>query len=432
MNATLPSGFKPARRPAPVAAANAAWRTLHRVGLAKSSLDEASLIAAARKASGLQHFGDESAGSFREPMRRLLAALEAEARLHPIGRFALRQILVRWLVTRLRLVEACERHPEIARTPVDSPVFIAGLQRTGTTLLHRLLSCESVLRPLLSWEALSPIPVPLTPPGRPADSNDPSARDPRMKLGEAAERGLRYMAPEFFAIHPVEAHSPEEDVLLMDLSFISPTADATLTVPSYSEWLAGCDQTPAYRILRRMIQLLLWQHGGEAKRWLGKTPHHLEHIDCLQDVFPGAKIIQTHRDPIRVVASFCSMISHGRAVFSDEVDPRQVGAQLAATAVRAVNRSMATRASSDASQFLDVHYADLVSDPLKQIGRIYDFLGLELTPDTEQTMRDWQKRNPQHKHGVHHYRLADFGLDREQLVEQFRPYCERFEIPLNE
>ena len=412
------------RPPAPVAAANVAWGALQRMGIARPSLTETSLIAAARKASGLHHFGDES---FREPMRRLLVALEDEARLHAIGRFALRQIVVRWLMNRLRLEQACDLHPEIAQIPVEAPVFIAGLQRTGTTLLHRLLSCEPSLRPLISWEALSPLP----PPGaRPAErrpgSGATQGRDPRMKLGETAERALRYMAPEFFAIHPVEAHSPEEDVLLMDLSFISPTADATLTVPSYSEWFAACDQRPAYRYLRRMIQALLWQQGG---RWLGKTPHHLEHIDCLQGVFPDAKIIQTHRDPLRVVASFCSMITHGRAVFSNEVDPHVVGAQLGATAVRAVNRTMELRDGADASQFLDVHYADLVNDPMKQIRRIYDFLEIELCPATEETMRQWQRHNPQHKHGVHSYQLEDFGLDRVRLAEEFKPYRDRFDVP---
>jgi hypothetical protein len=130
-----------------------------------------------------------------------------------------------------------------------------------------------------------------------------------------------------------------------------------------------------------------------------------------------------------VVASFCSMIAHGRAIFSDAVDPHRVGAQLAANALRAVNRSMKIRDRHDASHFLDVHYGEVVADPLKQIRRIYDFLGLELSPESEQTMRQWQGSNPQHKHGVHRYVLEDFGLDAARLAEQFAPYRERFEIP---
>ena len=407
-------GFQAPQFPLLVRLALTGWRALQTVGVARTSLDEASLISAARRESGLHHFVDES---FREPLRRLLASLEEEARLHPLGRMLLRQSLVRALVNRLRLEDLCDRHPEIREQPVREPVFVLGLQRTGTTLLHRLLTCEPALRPLLSWEALNPAPfkgVPLR-----------GGRDPRIRLAELAERGLRYLAPEFFAIHPVEAHAPEEDVLLLDLSFMSPTADATLGVPRYSAWLRDTDQRPAYRSFRRAIQLLLWQRPG---RWLGKTPHHLENLDALLDVFPDAKIIQTHRDPLRVVASYASMMAHGRAIFSDHVDAHEVGAQLAGRAVRAVTRAMEVRERAPAASFLDVAYPDLLADPLKEIRRIYDFLGLSLSPATEASMQRWLAANPQNKRGVHRYRLEDFGLDRAQLERSFEPYRHRFGV----
>jgi hypothetical protein len=246
-----------------------------------------------------------------------------------------------------------------------------------------------------------------------------------MRLAETAERGLRYLAPDFFAIHPVEAHAPEEDVLLLDLTFVSPTADATLRVPSYSAWLRDTDQRPGYRYFRRIIQLLLWQRPG---RWLGKTPHHLENLDALQGVFPDAKVIQTHRDPSRVVASFCSMMAHGRALFSDRVDPRELGAQLADRAVRAVTRAMSVRDGAAPGAFLDVAYSDVVADPMKKIRRIYDFLGLSLAPATEASMQRWLAANPQDKRGVHRYRLEDFGLDAAVLERRFEPYRSRFGV----
>jgi hypothetical protein len=390
------------------------WRALQKTGVARASLDEASLIATARRDSGLRDFVDES---FRGPLRELLSSLEEEAQLHPLGRLLLRQSLVRALVNRLRLEDLCKRHPEIGELPVREPVFVLGLQRTGTTLLHRLLTCEPALRPLLSWEALNPAPFPGVVPN--------GGRDPRMRLAEIAERGLRYLAPEFFAIHPVEAHAPEEDVLLLDLSFMSPTADATLSVPRYSAWLRDTDQRPSYRMFRRAIQLLLWQRPG---RWLGKTPHHLENLDALLDVFPDAKIIQTHRDPVRVVASYASMMAHGRAVFSDRVDAHEVGAQLAGRAVRAVTRAMQVRERASGKSFCDVAYPDLLADPLKEIRRIYDFLGLPLAPATEASMQGWLAANPQNKRGVHRYRLEDFGLDRAQLERSFEPYRQRFGV----
>ena len=407
-------GFQAPQFPLPVRVALIGWRALQQTGIGRTPLDEASLITAARRESGLHHFADES---FREALRRLLASLEEEAHLHPLGRMLLRQSLVRALVNRLRLEDLCDRHPEIRELPVREPVFVLGLQRTGTTLLHRLLTCEPALRPLLSWEALNPAPFP----GVPVSG----ARDPRMRLAELAERGLRYLAPEFFAIHPVEAHAPEEDVLLLDLSFMSPTADATLGVPCYSAWLRDTDQRPAYHYFRRAIQLLLWQRPG---RWLGKTPHHLENLDVLLDVFPDAKIIHTHRDPVRVVASFASMIGHGRAIFSDRVDAHEVGAQLADKAVRAVTLAMSVRDSVASRAFLDVAYPDLLADPLKEIRRIYDFLGLSLSPATEASMQRWIAANPQNKRGVHRYRLEDFGLDRAQLEQRFEPYRHRFGV----
>jgi hypothetical protein len=187
------------------------------------------------------------------------------------------------------------------------------------------------------------------------------------------------------------------------------------------------DQLPAYRYMKRLMQLLLWQRGG---RWLGKTPHHLEYLDELLTVFPDAKVIQTHRDPTRTVASFCSMMGHSRAMFSDRVDPAEIGEQFGAKAVRAVDRSMGYRDRAPEGAFLDVLYQDVLSDPLKVVRRVYDFIGLDLEPATERVMQRWLAQNTQTKHGLHSYRLEDFGLRREELAPRFEAYCDRFGVPM--
>ncbi|MCG8588730.1 MAG: sulfotransferase [Proteobacteria bacterium] len=403
--------YRRPHRPLPVAALNALGRAAARVG-GRVPLTEASLVAAARRSTGLHFFRDTS---FREPLRRLVASLEGEAALHPFGRLIARQGLVRVLANRLRAEALRDRHPEIDATPVTAPVFIAGLQRTGTTLLHRLLALEPALRPLLSWEALNPAPL-----------ADPAPEpDPRVRIAEIAERSLRYLAPDFFAIHPVEAHSPEEDVLLLDLCFLGTTPEASQHVPSFAAWLEAQDARPAYRDLRRWIQLLLWQSEG---RWLGKTPHHLEFLDALFDVFPDARIIHTHRDPQKVVPSFCSMLAHARGIFSDRVDPLEVAAHWSRKQARMVERAIAVREERGPEPFLDVHYLDLVSDPLKQVRRIYDFLGLELRESTLESMRAWLAAHPQHGLGQHRYDPADFGLERSALERTWAPYRERFGI----
>lgn len=402
--------------PLPVRAAHGLWRAASKLGIGRVSLDEDSLIRAARKASGLEEFVDES---FREPMRRMIDSLEREGELHPIGRVTIRESLVRALVNRLRLEELSRRHPEIAEIEVRDPVFVVGLQRTGTTMLQRLLTCEPSLRSMPAWEGLNPAPFP--------ERYDNRGRDARIRLAENAEKALRYLSPDLFAIHPVEAEEPEEDIHLLDITFVSPAIDAIARAPSYQRWFCEVDQLPAYRYMKRLIQLLLWQRPG---RWLGKTPHHLEYLDELFSVFPDARVVITHRDPTRTVASFCSMMAHSRALFSDRSDPREVGQQLRAKAIRAVERSMAARERLPREAFLDVLYQDVIADPLKEVRRVYDFIGLELTPSTEGRMQQWLHDNRQTKHGVHEYRLEDFGLDRAELDPHFRAYRDRYGVPV--
>ena len=408
----------PANR-APIRALNAGWGALQRIGLARPALTRDSLVRSARRQSGLTDLGDDFDDPVtRDALGRMLEALEGEAALHPFGRMLIRGTLVRWLVTRMRLEQLSREHGEIGPLPVDRPVFIAGLARTGTTMLHRLLGCEPELRPLLSWEGLSPAPLP----GR---EERPGQPDPRVGLARTAERGLRYLSPEFFAIHPVEADGYEEDVLLQDGSFMSPTLDATLPVPSYSAWLHGADQRPMYRYFRRLVQLLLWQRPG---RYLGKTPHHLENLPALLEVFPGARVIVTHRDPVKVVPSFCSMMAHARRLFSDDVDLADIGRQFRDKQLKGVSDAMEARQSLPAGSFLDVHYASLMSDPMKEVRRIHDFLDIELRPETIERMNRFRSANPKDKRGMHRYGPEDFGLTREGLDGDFAAYREHHGI----
>jgi hypothetical protein len=408
--------FTPPKFPIPVRAAIGAWRIAQRAGVGRVPLTEDSLIAAARRATGLHDFVDDS---FRGPMRRMLRSLEKEAHLHPLGRMAMRESLVSALVNRLRLEDLTARNPEIATIPVEAPVFVVGLQRTGTTMLHRLLTCEPRLRSMAAWEALNPAPFP--------GGSDRRGVDRRVRKAKTAEVALRYLAPELFAIHPVEADAPEEDIHLLDITFMSPAVDAIMRVPEYQAWFSEVDQLPAYRYMHRMIQLLLWQRNG---RWLGKTPHHLEHLDELLTVYPDAKIVLTHRDPARTVASFCSMMAHSRAMFSDVVDPDEIGEQFGAKAIRAIECVMDVRSRVGQESFLDVLYHDVVADPLKEVRRVCDFIELDLTPETEAAVQQWLVDNRQTKHGTHNYRLEDFGLSRSGIDPNFEAYREKFGVPI--
>jgi hypothetical protein len=285
------------------------------------------------------------------------------------------------------------------------------------------LARDRRLRALRSWEAIAP--APLGSADRPVEDDAP---DPRRRHAALAERALRYLSPDFFAVHPVEAEAPEEDILLLDLSFRSTVAEATLRVPTFSRWLEEQDQEPAYRMLERSLKLLSWQsHGHGAKvRWVLKTPHHLEWLEVLLGVFPDAKIVWTHRDPKTTVASFCSMIAHGRGLFSDRIDPHEIGRDWGRKVERMVSRAMDARQAAGERYFVDVRYEDLTREPIQTLRRLYGELGLPFDKETETGAQDLLRVHGQHRHGVHKYALADFGLSGGELDERFARYRERF------
>src|SRR5690606_20867938 len=197
------SAFDPTARPLPLKLANQLLARGERL-LRLPRLDPTRLLRDARERTGLSDFGPDD---FREGLEVLCDSIENEAKLHPIGRLILHGRIRGALETRLRAEALLKRHPEIHQIPITAPIVIAGLQRTGTTMLHRLLASDPRVRSLASWEALSPVPEKL---------DAPRDRDPRIRSAVIAEKGLRVMSPEFFAIHPVEAHAPEEEVILLD------------------------------------------------------------------------------------------------------------------------------------------------------------------------------------------------------------------------
>jgi NAD(P)-dependent dehydrogenase (short-subunit alcohol dehydrogenase family) len=394
-----------------------AARLFNRLGplAAGAPLDADELVQRARTSAGLDDLGDDS---FREPLGRLVRAIESEARLNPLGRRIMGGRLVSLLESRLRLVAFAEAHPELNSLQLQRPIVIAGLQRTGTTMLHRLLAADPRTRSLASWEALAPTPLP-------GEGDRGSHR--RKRAAKLAEVGLRTLSPEFFAIHPVEADAPEEDVLLMDLSFTSQAPEATLHVPSYARWLESQDLEPSYRFLKTALQALQWQQPNE--RWVLKTPHHMEYLRPLLAVFPDAVIVQTHRDPQSTMPSFCSMVSHGRGIFSDEVDPREVGRHWLRKVRRMIDRSLEVRDQGASGSFIDVSYEGLLRDPIAEVERVYAFAGVEMTPAARAAMVAVKQRDVQHRYGRHVYRAWDFGLSRSLVEETFADYRARFGIP---
>ena len=404
------------RRPLLLRAFDGVGRALRGLGLPFASLSEAGLLAAAARRTGLRDFGDER---FREPLRRLLASLEQDARLTPFGRVLARRDLARLLENRLRVHDTVMSHPEIAQGAIREPLFVVGLPRTGTSILHELLAQDPDNRVPSSWEVMHPWP----PPERASRDGDP-----RIAQVDRHLAGIDRLLPDFRAMHPMGARLPQECVAITAHEFESLIFHTSYRVPGYQAWLDARDAREVYAAHRRWLQYFQWR--DPARRWVLKSPGHLWTLDALLAVYPDARIVQTHRDPLQVIASLASLISTLRGLGSDAVDPREIGADWSerlATGLSLASEAR-DRARGGAARFCDVRFHELIGDELGQVRRIYAHCGWELSAEAEARMRRFLAENPRDKHGRHRYSLAFAGLEPERLRPAFKDYQQRFDV----
>ena len=380
-------------------------------------LDESTLLSTAMKKTGLTDFGDDR---FREPLRVLVAALEREARLNPLGRVLIRQMLLQLLTTRLLVQDLVIRHPEILELPVPSPIVILGLPRTGTTHLHNLMSCDPGLRSLPYWESLQPVPPAETQP-------TPGQPDPRMKRCQQSLRLLTYVMPLYPLMHEMACDLPQEEIQLLAVDFSTMLFEWISHVPSYRDWYRANDQTPAYRYLRKLLQVLQWLRGGA--RWVLKSPQHLEQIRQLLGVFPDAKIVQTHRDPVAVTASLCTMLAYVARMQTEHVDLIEVGRYWSARVEDLLRASVRDRSLVPDDQVLDVRFHEFMADDGNIVKRVYEFAEQPMTEEVQRAVHSFMAANPRGRLGRIEYHLEDFGLDPRERRQDLRFYQERFDVP---
>lgn len=363
---------------------------------------------------GLSDFGDPS---FRAGLDALCDALNREARLSAMGAGIFHQKLVTQLANRLRVEDHFARHPDIADEVIEAPLVIVGLPRTGTTKLHRLLSRDPRSSTMAFWESQFPVPFP-----------GETLEAPGLRIGAAREMVamMTQAMPKLMAIHPMNADEADEEVMLMEHSFMS-AFNAYANIPSYDAWLDAQDQTPAYVYLRRMLQFIQWQQRRRCKapgRWVLKAPHHLLRMHLLLKVFPGVQVILTHRDPVQSIPSIASFIHTLWGIYSDQADAPTAGSTWNALMRRALFHTMEVRKTAPA-QFLDVNFRDTVKNPMAVVQRIYDFIGWPRDADAEARMRDWLVEDEKTHQGGHDYSAEQFGLSDEQIRRDFAPYIEQ-------
>jgi sulfotransferase family protein len=396
-----------------------AWvQSLHEVlepGWIRLDADE--LLEEAMRRTGLSDFGGDA---FLVPYRILVRALDEEAKLHALGRAISRSDCLNWLENRLQITETRKRHPEIAASPLDRPLFITGLPRTGTSILHELLAQDPGTRAPLHWEVRSPCPAP----------DEASLRsDPRIERAERQIQLWNQIVPEYGAMHELGARIPVECVQITAHEFVSEEILGRYQVPSYAAWYAQADVRPAYRFHRAMLQHLQWRCRRD--RWVLKAPSHLPVLDALLDVYPDARIVLTHRDPLKILPSVASILYSTMWVRSDAIDADALlGWFTGETCLALIERAIALRESGrvDPNQFFDVRYEDLVKQPIPTIAGIYAHFGIDFSAEAERRMRAYLASKPKGKHGEHRYEFGQTGFDLAAERERFRAYRERYGV----
>jgi hypothetical protein len=379
------------------------------------TLDADELIASARSATGLQHFGDPEV---RGPLYALVDSLNREANLTPRGEAGRRAALIRALSNRLRLNEEITRRPQIERQVITRPVVVVGLQRSGTTKLQRVLASDPQMQKLPLWRLLQPVPAQAVPPGQP---------DPRIAQAESYVAAMRENAPDLYAAHPVYAMQADEEVYVMEIAFLANINATAYRAPSFDNWLKHQSFESWYLWFKRLLQYVQQTDGGAGRPWALKAPHHMGFLPLLFQYFPDAVVVHCHRDPAVAVASFASLALAARRSNQFTADPCETGRyclNYCASRIRTYVRDRAEIGREE--QFVDVAYTDIVADTGAVVRKIYDAAGLQLLPEAEEAMHAWQRAHEQHKHGSHQYSLQDFDLTRAEIDALFSEYDSRF------
>ena len=393
----------------PVRLLNGCGALLDKSPILRTPLRSVDLIETAKRRCGLDDFGG---GDFFEGISRLLDSCQREAQLNLIGRIVLRADLIRILCSRLFIQRDRKAYPSIVRQKIREPLFIVGLPRSGTTVLHTLLASDPDHRVPLTWEVMTPSP--------PTHDNEKR----RIQRAISSCNCFNWLAPTFRQVHPVGAELPQECVSLMAPTFMSDQFDAMYYIPSYRAWFFRQDLRPAYEYHRRFLQHL--QVRQNARRWVLKAPTHMFALPSLLDVYPDALFVQTHRAPLDAMASVSSLITILRRVFSDAVDPLTVCREAIDYWSKTLAKFLQERAVLAEHRICDVDYVEIHRDPLAVVRRIYGHFGWSLSQKVEERMRRALASQPEERHRLHRYDLSQFGVEEAESAARFAVYCDRF------
>jgi hypothetical protein len=403
------------RCPLPIRLFNGCGALLEKMRSRSAPVHAIDLINIAKRRCGLDDFGE---GDFFEALSRLLESCYSEARLNLLGKIALKTNIVQTLCSRLQMERDRQLYPNIAHQEIRGPLFIVGLPRSGTTLLHHLVATDPGHRSPLMWEVMSPSP--------------PTPANEKRRIQRAIQscNFFNWLAPTFRYVHAVGAELPQECIGLMAPTFMSDQFDAMYYVPSYRAWFFRQDLRAAYEYHRRFLQHLQFRRA--ARRWILKAPTHMSAMPALLSVYPDALFVQTHRTPVDSMPSVSSLVTILRSAFSDAVDPFTICREAIHYWSESTEKFLRERDRLPNNRICDVEYEEISGDPIAAVRRIYDYFGWTLSKEAEQRMRILVKSHAQRQPGNHRYHLSEFGFSEGEVLSAFASYCQRFGSSLSD
>lgn len=383
------------------------------------------LMDTASESTGLDDFGDHR---FLEPLALLCAALNEDAGLSPMGLVSQHTLFTQLLVNRLLVEHEIARHPEILDVPIEAPIVIAGLPRTGTTHLHNLLAADPRLRSLPYWESLEPV---LADAERLAPDGPPPDPDPRRARTDAALGFVNEAMPHFVRMHEMTTDHVHEEIQLLALDFSTMLFETTVPVPRYRDWFDATDQTASYHYLRRVLQVCTYlrsRDDGGPTRWVLKSPQHLAQFGPLMAAFPDATVVVTHREPVAVTVSMATMVAYSARMAVAHPDPEAIGRYWAGRVEHLLTACVRDRDLLAADRSIDVRFDEFMADDLAMARRVEALAGLPQDDTATAAIAEYVATHPRGRHGTVEYDPAALGVDPQERAAALAFYADRFGV----